>query len=189
MPESTSPARKMHRSFIPETMLSCMIQKTQCPVFITTSRSYILLSPKHASLWYKFSICLYQSQVVILSITWASWLKVSVKQEHNRSRHCRMVLFCWSVEADVWQSLKGCFLMEHLLYMGVSKNRGTPKWMVYNGKPLLKWMIWGYHYFLQTPIYPVIRDSSFGINVIMMSYNVIHSTPKNQLSILNILKL
>ena len=27
--------------------------------------------------------------------------------------------------------------------MGVSKNRGTPKWIVYNGKPLLKWMIWG----------------------------------------------
>ena len=27
--------------------------------------------------------------------------------------------------------------------MGVSKNRGTPKWMVYNGTPLLKWMIWG----------------------------------------------
>ena len=26
--------------------------------------------------------------------------------------------------------------------LGVSKNRGTPKWMVYNGKPLLKWMIW-----------------------------------------------
>ena len=22
-----------------------------------------------------------------------------------------------------------------VLYMGVSKNRGTPKWMVYNGKP------------------------------------------------------
>ena len=29
-------------------------------------------------------------------------------------------------------------------YMGVSKNRGgPPKWMVYNGKALLKWMIWG----------------------------------------------
>ena len=27
--------------------------------------------------------------------------------------------------------------------MGVSKNRGTPKWMVYSGKPYLKWMIWG----------------------------------------------
>ena len=38
------------------------------------------------------------------------------------------------------------------LNMGVSKNRGTPKWMVYNGTPLLKWMIWGYHYFLETPI-------------------------------------
>jgi len=22
-----------------------------------------------------------------------------------------------------------------MTYMGVSKNRGTPKWMVYNGKP------------------------------------------------------
>ena len=35
-------------------------------------------------------------------------------------------------------------------YMGVSKNRGTPKWMVYNGKPYLKWMIWGYPYFSET---------------------------------------
>ena len=39
-----------------------------------------------------------------------------------------------------------------ILYRGVSKSRGTPKWMVYNGKPLLKWMIWGYPYFLETPI-------------------------------------
>ena len=41
--------------------------------------------------------------------------------------------------------------------MGVSKNRGTPKWMVYNGKPSLKkWMIWGYHYFRKHPytLYP-----------------------------------
>ena len=35
--------------------------------------------------------------------------------------------------------------------MGVSKNRGTPKWMVYNGKPLLKSMIWGYHDFWKHP--------------------------------------
>ncbi len=35
--------------------------------------------------------------------------------------------------------------------MAVSKNRGTPKWMVYNGKALLKWMIWGYHYFWKHP--------------------------------------
>ena len=26
-----------------------------------------------------------------------------------------------------------------------------PKWMVYNGKTLLEWMIWGYHYFWKHP--------------------------------------
>ena len=38
--------------------------------------------------------------------------------------------------------------------MDVSKNTGTPKWMVYKGKPYwndLKWMIWGYHYFWKHP--------------------------------------
>ena len=34
----------------------------------------------------------------------------------------------------------GCLSIEHLqflfgFHMDVSKNRGTPKWMVYNGKP------------------------------------------------------
>ena len=38
--------------------------------------------------------------------------------------------------------------------MDVSKNRGTPKWMVYNGKPLLKWMIWGIPPFKETSIWP-----------------------------------
>ena len=38
-------------------------------------------------------------------------------------------------------------------YMGVSKNRGTLKWMVYNGKPYIFWMIWGYiNIFLETSI-------------------------------------
>jgi len=37
--------------------------------------------------------------------------------------------------------------------MGVSKNSGTPKWMVYYGKTLLKWMIWGEPLFLETSIY------------------------------------
>ena len=31
----------------------------------------------------------------------------------------------------------------HGAYIGVSNNSGTPKWMVYNGKPYKKWMIWG----------------------------------------------
>ena len=35
--------------------------------------------------------------------------------------------------------------------VGVSKNSGTPKWMVYNGTPYQKGMIWVYPYFLETP--------------------------------------
>ena len=38
--------------------------------------------------------------------------------------------------------------------MGVSENRDTPKWMVYNGKPYKNGMIWGeIHYFRKLP-YP-----------------------------------
>ena len=33
-------------------------------------------------------------------------------------------------------------------YMGVSKNRGTPNgWFIMENPYILKWMIWGYHYF------------------------------------------
>ena len=38
-------------------------------------------------------------------------------------------------------------------YMGVSKNNGIPKWMVYNGK-LIKMDDLGVPLFLETPIYP-----------------------------------
>ena len=37
--------------------------------------------------------------------------------------------------------------------MGVSKNRGTPKWMVYNGKPYQNLDDLGVPLFLETPIY------------------------------------
>jgi len=38
--------------------------------------------------------------------------------------------------------------------MDVSENRGTPKWMVYNGKPYENGMIWGENPpFSETPIY------------------------------------
>ena len=50
------------------------------------------------------------------------------------------VIHVWSCLVSQWK------------YMGVSKNRGTPKWMVYiNGKPYWIWMIWGYHYFRKHP--------------------------------------
>ena len=35
--------------------------------------------------------------------------------------------------------------------MGVSKHRGTPKWMVYNGKPYWNGWLGGYHYFRKHP--------------------------------------
>ena len=43
----------------------------------------------------------------------------------------------------------------HLINMGVSKNRGTPKWMVkIMENPMNKWMIWGKTpLFLETPTY------------------------------------
>ena len=45
-------------------------------------------------------------------------------------------------------------------HMGVSKNRGTPEWMIYNGnlKSLLNWMIWGYHHFRKHP-YSVFKQA------------------------------
>ena len=43
-------------------------------------------------------------------------------------------------------------------FMGVSENRGTPKWMVYNGKPYETGMIWGYHYFSKHPYSSLTTD-------------------------------
>jgi len=51
---------------------------------------------------------------------------------------------------DMDDLLRFCVLC--ISYMGVSKNRGTPKWMVYKGKPYFKWMIWEETpLFLETP--------------------------------------
>ena len=65
--------------------------------------------------------------------------------------------FCWTKELRRINK-NWCFFKKKnadtFPYMGVSKNRGgPPKWMVYNGKTLLKWMIWGENpLFLETPI-------------------------------------
>ena len=37
------------------------------------------------------------------------------------------------------------------VYMRVSINGGSPKWMVYYGKSLFKWMIWGFPHFRKPP--------------------------------------
>ena len=39
------------------------------------------------------------------------------------------------------------FKLNTLEHMDVSENGGTPKWMVYHGKPYWNGIIWGYHYF------------------------------------------
>ena len=39
------------------------------------------------------------------------------------------------------------------IYMGVSKNSDTPKWMVYNGKPYFLMDDLGVPLFLDTPMY------------------------------------
>ena len=44
--------------------------------------------------------------------------------------------------------------------MDVSKNRGTPKWMVYNGNPI-KMDDLGVPLFLETPIYNIIYISIY----------------------------
>ena len=54
-------------------------------------------------------------------------------------------------------------------YLGVSKNRGTPKWMVYNGKTLLKWIDLGVPLFFETPIW----FSSQYANVFLFYYKPI----------------
>ena len=45
------------------------------------------------------------------------------------------------------------------LYLGVSKNRKTPKWMVYNGKPYQQMDDLGVPLFFQTPIYIILEAS------------------------------
>ena len=45
-------------------------------------------------------------------------------------------------------------IQQQHFYMGVSKNRGTPKWMVYNGKLYKNGWFGGYHYLRKHPYAP-----------------------------------
>ena len=59
----------------------------------------------------------------------------------------KMVDFFTLHKGTIWHpnwKVQGC------IYLDVSKNRGTPKWMVYNVHNE-KWMIWGYPYFRKHP--------------------------------------
>ena len=50
-----------------------------------------------------------------------------------------------------WWTTCGNPIRVNDFHEGVSENRDTLKWMVYNGKTLLKLMIWGYHSFWKHP--------------------------------------
>ena len=51
-----------------------------------------------------------------------------------------------------WESWLSGRLSMFIKQMGVSKNRGTPKWMVYNGKPYQHWWFgWKTHYLRRHP--------------------------------------
>ena len=60
-----------------------------------------------------------------------------------------------------------------LSHMGASKNRGTPKWTIYNGNPLLNGMIWGYHHFRKPPYSIWGIDSAFFFLFPLFSWKVI----------------
>ena len=51
------------------------------------------------------------------------------------------------------------------LHMGVSQDRGTSKWMIYNGNPYLKWMIWGTTIFGNTHIHCLLELWMFVIDL------------------------
>ena len=50
-----------------------------------------------------------------------------------------------------WIETRGWVIVLLYQYMEVSINGGTPKMMVYKGKSIYIWMIWGYPYFRKPP--------------------------------------
>ena len=86
--------------------------------------------------------------LVLIEKSSHSWMQEQRSVHLNRAVPLRSSTagFCpWSSGFNGWKSL------DPAVYMGVSKNRGTPKWMVYNGT----WMIWGAHpYFWKHPHEP-----------------------------------
>ncbi len=70
----------------------------------------------------------------------------------------------WEPETTIdqqWPVHPGYGLLYLGYYMDVSKNRDTPKWMVYNGKPYEQMGYLEAPVFLETPIYYPIRIRDF----------------------------
>ena len=77
-------------------------------------------------------------------------------RHQKNGRLCLMRLFwAWGFSISLTYSL----------YRGVSKNNGTPKWMVYNGKPYFQWMIWGVVFPLFLEGHPYVWPLWFGLKL------------------------
>ena len=64
------------------------------------------------------------------------WHQISLKWDIEAAKNCQVFLTVFWMECT--PKLDVFFHLHHsspLTKTGVSKNRGTPKWMVYNGKP------------------------------------------------------
>ncbi len=57
-------------------------------------------------------------------------------EEGGGPEHCNNMFFHNAKMFTLWKN-NACLINIYIYiqYMGVSKNTGTPKWMVYNGKP------------------------------------------------------
>ena len=74
-------------------------------------------------------------------------LTPDTKSSKNQSNHPKIPRF-----RELFDLLKKACHIGHISCdTGVSQNGGTPKWMVYSGKPYLKCMIWGYHHLRKHP--------------------------------------
>ena len=62
------------------------------------------------------------------------WTKDGEFLENPKSRYFPQIPGCFQPVFGIFTLFWG-WSQPRILYMGVSKNSGTPKWMVYNGKP------------------------------------------------------
>ena len=88
----------------------------------------------HAPIWRAyFSDGLKPSTSCLVFVNCKGWfVETSRRQNHNKIWHIRPYRKTPETQRlRVYLSL----LIVILFYMGVSKNKGTPKWMVYDGKP------------------------------------------------------
>ena len=81
-------------------------------------------------------ICLiFILRLLLLLVGFMNFILPFVRDYEIAPRRNRVFLDAWSLVAKVkicMTLLLSGFLFIH---MGVSKNKGTPKWMVYNGQP------------------------------------------------------